>query len=71
MIKVISMLLFLSLTHKRTNSTLNPWVLFYIASALFRIIFPIKSLPDSWKHEVPQSVLYRDCYFSQKHQNMA
>ena len=43
---------------------------FLLSQPFFRIFFPIKptqrrSLSDPWKHKVPQSILYMDCYFSQ------
>ena len=49
---------------------------FPLPQLFFRIFFPIKptqrrSLSDSWKHKVPQSILYMDCYFSQEHRKIA
>ena len=62
MITVTSKLFFF-LTHKYTNSAFRSWILFFTAPIFFRISFPDKptcrrSLSDSQKHKVPQSVLY-------------
>ena len=87
MITWISKLLFFSLTHTHTHTHIHTHThtqiplsaqeyFFPLSQPFFRIFFPIKptqwrSLSDSWKHKVPQGILYMDYYFSQERHKIA
>ena len=66
---------YLSLTYTKIPLSAQGYF-FPLPQSFFRIFFPIKpiqrrSLSDSWKHKVPQSILYMNCYFSQEHHKIA
>ena len=68
--------IFFPFIHIHINAAFSSGILFSTASAVFQDFLSNKptqqrSFSDSWKHKVPQSILYIGCYFSREHHKIA